>query len=282
MRTRGTIIIAICGLCLLVSSFSSSHSSAGRTTKTAAADEAAELSITTDATPETVVAGANVTYRLTVTNEGPGVASAVTVANTLPDETTFVSCTATGSGICGGEGNERTVTFNSIAPDTSETVTLVAAVNCVVEDGREIDNAASIRSAAQGSEEGEEENETVFVTVAHPSPSITGGSVNPVIVWPPDHKMALATVDYQVAAVCGPVTTKLTVRSNEPVNGTGDGDASPDWEVINPHHVRLRAERAGGGNGRIYSVTITATDALNQSTSRAVQVSVPKNQKAKP
>ena len=44
----------------------------------------------------------------------------------------------------------------------------------------------------------------------------------------------------------------------------------------------LRAERAGGGNGRTYTVTITATDALDQSTSRAVQVLVPKNQKAKP
>jgi uncharacterized repeat protein (TIGR01451 family) len=282
MRTRGAIITAICGLCLSVSIFSSGHSSAGRTAKTAAADEAAELSITSDASPDTVVAGANVTYRLTVTNEGPGVATAVTVADSLPDETTLVSCTATGGGICGGEGNERTVTFNSIAPDTSETITLVAAVNCVVEDGREIDNTASIRSAAQGSGDDEEENETVFVSVAHPPPSLTGVSVNPATVWPPDHKMVLATVDYQVTAVCAPVTTKLAVGSNEPVNGTGDGDTSPDWEVVDPHHVRLRAERAGGGNGRIYTIKITATDALNQSTGRAVQVSVPKNQKAKP
>lgn len=282
MKTRGVIITAICGLCLLVSSFSTSPSSAGRTTKTAAADEPAELTITADASPDTVAAGSNVTYRLTVTNEGPGVASVVTVADTLPDETTFVSCAATGDGMCGGEGNERTVTFNSIAPDTSETVTLVAAVNCAVEDGSEIDDTASIRSAAQGSGDGEEENETVFVTVAHPPPSITGVSVNPATVWPPDHKMVNATVDYQVTGVCGPVTTKLTVASNEPVNGTGDGDTSPDWEVVDSHHVRLRAERAGGGNGRIYTITITATDALNQSASRTVQASVPKNQKGKP
>ena len=33
-------------------------------------------------------------------------------------------------------------------------------------------------------------------------------------------------------------------------NGSGDGDAATDWEVVvDAHHVRLRAERAGNGNG---------------------------------
>ena len=26
------------------------------------------------------------------------------------------------------------------------------------------------------------------------------------------------------------------------IDGTGDGDTAPDWEVLDPHHVRLRAE----------------------------------------
>lgn len=282
MRTRSVIIIAICGLCLLVSSFSSSHSSAGRTTKTAVADETAELSITTDATPDRVSAGANITYRITVTNEGPGFAHTVTVADSLPEGTTFVSCAATGGGLCGGEGNERTVTFGSIAPDTSETITLVAAVNCALNDGSEIDNTASIRSATSGSGDGEEENETIFATVAHPPPSITRVSVSPATLWPPDHKMTGVTVNYQAKGICGPVTTELAVVSNEPVNGTGDGDTAPDWEVVDPRHVRLRAERSGRGNGRTYTITITATDTVNQSTRATVRVSVPKSLKGKP
>jgi hypothetical protein len=89
-------------------------------------------------------------------------------------------------------------------------------------------------------------------------------------------------VDYQVISSCGSVTPKLSIASNEPINGTGDGDTSPDWEIIDQHHVRLRAERSGNGNGRTYTITVAATDIVNQSTSRAVLVNVPKSQKSKP
>ncbi|HXG67539.1 MAG TPA: hypothetical protein VNO70_20725 [Blastocatellia bacterium] len=41
-------------------------------------------------------------------------------------------------------------------------------------------------------------------------------------------KLLNVTVNYGVANACGPVTCALTVTSNEPVNGTGDGDVAPD------------------------------------------------------
>ena len=52
------------------------------------------------------------------------------------------------------------------------------------------------------------------------------------------------------------VITKVT--SNQPVNGTGDGDTSPDAR-IEGSTVLLRAERRGQGNGRVYSICFTAT-----------------------
>jgi hypothetical protein len=73
------------------------------------------------------------------------------------------------------------------------------------------------------------------------------------------------------------VTTSLSVTSNEPVNGPGDGNTSPDWLVLTNHIVFLRAERASGGAGRVYTVTITATDVAGQTTQTSVTVSVPKN-----
>jgi len=57
-------------------------------------------------------------------------------------------------------------------------------------------------------------------------------------------------------------------------NGTGDGDTSPDWEIVDAHHVRLRAERSGAGSGRIYTITITATDSRGNVSSQIVSVSV--------
>src|SRR4030095_6280377 len=65
----------------------------------------------------------------------------------------------------------------------------------------------------------------------------------------------------------------------EPVDGTGDGNTSPDWEVIDAHHVRLRAERTGPGDGRTYTINITCTNDTNQlSSTKKVTVLVPHDQ----
>jgi hypothetical protein len=67
----------------------------------------------------------------------------------------------------------------------------------------------------------------------------------------------------------------LTAVSNEPENGLGDGDTGPDMIVVDPHHVWLRAERAGNGNGRIYTVTIHSTDDCGNTATTTVNVYVP-------
>jgi hypothetical protein len=61
----------------------------------------------------------------------------------------------------------------------------------------------------------------------------------------------------------------------EPINGTGDGDTSPDWVILDAHHVQLRAEREGKGNGRIYTVGVTCVDSGGNSSNESVTVSVP-------
>lgn len=239
----------------------------------------AELSINLDASADPVVTGSNVTYTITVTNEGPGFASAFTVADELPSEVSFVSCETLGAGLCGGSGNKRTVFFNTLAPDTTATITLVATVNCPVADGTDIANTAELQFSAPVPEDDENDSETVVINASNPPPLITGVAVNPPQLWPPNHKLINVAINYKVKDNCGPVTTRLSVASNEAVNGTGDGDTAPDWEIANEHLVRLRAERAGNGNGRVYTITITATDSAGQSSRQAVTINVPKNQK---
>lgn len=91
---------------------------------------------------------------------------------------------------------------------------------------------------------------TQTVTVADTTPPVIGGaSATPDSLWPPNHGMVDITVNYTASDICGSITTSLSVASNEPVNGTGDGDTAPDWEIVDNHHVRLRAERAGTGTG---------------------------------
>ena len=107
-------------------------------------------------------------------------------------------------------------------------------------------------------------------------PTITSESVSLASLWPPNHTLREVTVNYAAVDNCSSTCT-LSVTSNEPVNGTGDGDTEPDWAIVDAHHVRLRAERAAIGNGRTYSIMITCTDGAGNSTSREVTVCVAHN-----
>jgi uncharacterized repeat protein (TIGR01451 family) len=240
-----------------------------------AADDPPELSLNADVSPETVLTGSTVTYTLTVTNEGPGIAERVAIDDTLPPETTFVSCTATGGGACRGSGNKRRITFDAIMPDASETVTLIATLKCQVRDGEEIGNTAAVRSSSRDPEGDEDENETVFITASNPPPVISEYTVTPSLPWPSDHQMADVAVDYQVLDNCGPIRVALNVSRTESAGEASDGGPQ-DWAVVDARHVRVRAERSAPASRRIYVIAITAVDAANQaSPARVVTLTVP-------
>lgn len=87
--------------------------------------ECADLSIAKTG-PATVLAGGRVTYHLTVTNHGPGDASGVSVADTLPPGVTFVSASGAGWS-CSHVGNASvTCTRPALAAGASAPVITVA------------------------------------------------------------------------------------------------------------------------------------------------------------
>lgn len=89
----------------------------------------ADLSITKTDSPDPVLTGSDVIYTITVTNNGPGTAQSVVVTDNLPASVTFVSCSATDGGTCGGTGNNRTISFSSLASGSSASITLIANAN---------------------------------------------------------------------------------------------------------------------------------------------------------
>jgi hypothetical protein len=73
----------------------------------------------------------------------------------------------------------------------------------------------------------------------------------------------------------GRVTITVTVvNQDEPVDGVGDGDTSPD--AVRQGAVTLvRAERSGLGTGRVYQLTLRAQDDDGATCTGHVSVCVP-------
>ena len=95
----------------------------------------ADLEVSTSDTPDPVTTGADVDYTLTVTNHGVSDATGVTVTDTLPAGTTFVSATGTGW-TCNEAAGTVTCTRPALAagasaPDITITVTAPGIVGTI-------------------------------------------------------------------------------------------------------------------------------------------------------
>jgi hypothetical protein len=107
-------------------------------------------------------------------------------------------------------------------------------------------------------------------------PSISNASVSKSVLTPPNHKMVDVTVGFTVSDNCS-ATASIAVTSDEPESGLSNGDQSPDWIILDNHHVQLRAERDGKGDGRVYTITITAVDPSGNTTTTTKTVIVAHN-----
>jgi len=125
--------------------------------------------------------------------------------------------------------------------------------------------------------------DTVDITVVDTTPpKINIVSASPDVLWPPNHKMVEVMVTVDCGDICDPAPFCyiLGVTSNEPINGPGDGNTEPDWELFDdePLVVLLRAERAGVGTDRIYTIHIECMDASSNIASEIAEVIVPHDQ----
>ncbi len=118
---------------------------------------------------------------------------------------------------------------------------------------------------------------TVTVVVGTAAPVFTSLTASPNILWPPYHQMVSVQITAKVTDddSPAPVTRIIGVASNEAQTGLGTGDIGPDWSITGALTVRLRAERASKGSGRVYTVTVESRDASGNASLRAVTVKVP-------
>jgi len=132
----------------------------------------------------------------------------------------------------------------------------------------------------------------VSVTVEVKVIDTTAPSLSPIpsvtILWPPNHTLVPVTIvanAYDNGG--GTITLDVTVASSEPPDTDGEGNTIPDYyidwvdDVTGIIELRLRSERSGKGDGRVYTITITATDASGNSSTAVVEIRAPHDKRKK-
>jgi hypothetical protein len=111
-------------------------------------------------------------------------------------------------------------------------------------------------------------------------------SVN--LLWPANHEMVPVTIwANAVHNGGGAVSLAARVQSSEPLDDSGDGSTEEDCILTSVDDatgtvlVQLRAERSGTGTGRVYTVTITASDLMGNQSTATVDIRVPHDRKKK-
>lgn len=122
----------------------------------------------------------------------------------------------------------------------------------------------------------------VVITISDETAPTLAPVVNPSILWPPNNKLVPVVVTPNAADNSGAApVVKATVTSSEAVKIVGRSKkATTVWQtpVYNADGTitfQLPAQRLGKAKGRIYTITLTATDASGNASTADVTVLVP-------
>jgi hypothetical protein len=109
----------------------------------------------------------------------------------------------------------------------------------------------------------------------NPPPDCSAAFASPATLWPPNGKLVSIAIHGVTDPDGDPVTLTVTgVRQDEPLSKPGIADALG----IGTSTAQLRADRSGGGDGRVYRLSFTAADPQGASCSGTVTVCVPHDQ----
>jgi hypothetical protein len=109
------------------------------------------------------------------------------------------------------------------------------------------------------------------------NPECAGARASIPTLWPPDRRMVPVGILGVTDPDGDPIRIVVTgVTQDEPISRIGRGAACRDASIAGGQ-ARLRAERAGGGNGRVYRISVRAEDGRGGACEGSVAVCVPAN-----
>jgi hypothetical protein len=124
-------------------------------------------------------------------------------------------------------------------------------------------------------------SDTALVTITDTVPPKLLVSAEPAQLWPPNHKLQDVHVDVMAFDACqaNPPVELLDISSSEPDDGIGDGNTDGDIQGAevgtDDRDFALRAERAGPGDGRVYTAVYGVTDLAGNHVEADALVVVP-------
>jgi endo-1,4-beta-xylanase len=254
----------------------------------------ADISTSIKASSWIVLSGRSVSYTITVKNNQDNdleeflpadddlPAANVSMTSAIPTGMVFKSLAAPAGWSCTtppvGSGGQVNCTIASLDPGASAQFKLALTATCSTASGTHILNSAAATSTTSDPNTALNNTASINIKVINLPPFISGLRVDKPVLRPPNHRMVDVKLSYNVHDDCDDgLVPVITISSNQPVNGHGDGNTAPDWEVIDAHHIRLRAERsAHSREARKYTIKLTVTDSAGSSASRSVFVIVPR------
>ncbi|WP_425339016.1 Ig-like domain-containing protein [Nitrosopumilus adriaticus] len=133
-----------------------------------------------------------------------------------------------------------------------------------------------------GSEDSNIATVSITVNAVNDAPVCSEGS-DLGTLWPPNHKMKSIDISLEATDVDGDdlFFTITSIFQDEPVDTKGDGKTKPDAKIIDENTVEVRVERSGNENGRVYHITVDASDG-EASCTGTFTVGVPHDKKDTP
>jgi len=237
----------------------------------------------------TVYPGDAVTYTIDVVNNGPTDAANVSVYDVIDGISldlagaTVTTSTGVFDPATGDWSQDGALQGHGFALPAGAKATLTVTAEVTGAAAGTVTNAAALSRyfpAHAADPDPTNDSATVRFDVCEAAAPELSVSLSPDVLWPPNHKLTkvTATVTASDGSGLDPTVSLVSVSSNEPDNGLGDGDTANDIVVENDTTLMLRAERSGRGEGRIYTVTYEAVDACGNAAQASATVTVPKSQ----